>query len=205
MKSYLFILLGLIVSGLFAGCEPEPNYADPKSLARPDPIPQNTASPSDDWNDTYAYEWKMVVKSVDSFVGGTYNAAFKDVLLGNTLTNGISTTNTTYFYMYPESSKVKIKLIHMGWTLWEAYGFYPIIWEFTYEKTPDFIKLEGFANMGLSICELPEGSNLINRFYFSGTADSNSRDKYLGTYVWSETYENGTCIWIEGDMEVLKE
>lgn len=93
----------------------------------------------------------------------------------------------------------------MGWTLWEAYGFYPITWEFTYEKTPDSIQIEGFANMGLSICELPEGSNLINRFYFSGTADANSPDKYAGTYVWSETFEKGTCIWIEGDMEVLKE
>lgn len=177
--------------------EPE-NNALPNKPNQPNPTVTSPPSRS--------FEWIMVVKSVDSFVGGASNANFKNILLGIDLPNGLTTTSISHFNLNPDSDKVELMLQEpVDWTLWTAHGFYPITWEFTYLKTVDTMELEGFANMGLSDCEMPEGSTLVNRYYFSGVSDGTSEDKYVGRYLWEEAYETGTCIRIEGEMEVLKE
>lgn len=195
MKRVAFLLLGFIVSTFYWSCESEPNSVQELDFNHQDPV----TSVEDD-----AYEWKMVIKSVDSFVGGPTNATFIDILLGNPIPSDIFTTNITYFNMDPESNEVELELLHGGWTIWEANGFYPITWKFEYKKTSTTLELKGYANIGLSNCELPEGSTLVNRFYFNGKAKEITSDKYIGRYVWSETYETGTCIWVEGDMKVLR-
>lgn len=218
MKKLILILYGLLVFGFLWSCEPEPNEGEPIGQplpvptepipvpTEPIPVPQEPSVPTDTPQNSLSYPWRMVVQSVDNYEGGEYNVSFKDVLLGNTLPNGISTSNTTFFKLDSTSNKMEIKLTQGldGWTIWEAYGFYPIIWEFTYEKTPDSLKFEGLANIWLSECDIPEGSNMVNRFYFGGSADKTRTDKYVGRYVWSETYETGTCIKIEGEMEVIR-
>lgn len=197
MKAVFFIQLIILIPGLYWSCEPEPPVTRGATQLI-NPLPgTNPNAPK------VNYEWSMVVKSVDNFVGDSSNIPFKDILLGNTLSSGISTTNTTYFRIYPDSDKMELFLDHAGWTLWEAHGFYPITWEFKYLRTSHTLEFEGFANIGLSNCVLPEGSTLINRFHFIG--GSQDSGPYTGRFVWEETFETGTCVRIEGDMLVYRD
>lgn len=209
MKKYVYLLTSVLVISFYWGCEPESTdfvpVAAPTDDEVPDLIGDSVVDPTDDSQVNRYYNWKMVVHTVDNFEGDPSNTAFINVLLGNTLSNGISTYNTTYFKLHPSNQMLELQLLHMGWTLWEAYGFYPIEWKFKYLKTESTFQLEGIANLGLSFCEIPEGANLVNRFYFSGNVDETNPNKFIGTYVWSETYETGTCVKISGKMEVLKE
>jgi hypothetical protein len=154
------------------------------------------------------YNWKMVVNTVEKFKGEPHDEAFINVLLGNRLSNGIETTNTTYFNLRKNTNKLDLYLQNYGWTLWEAYGFYPIKWDFSFTQKGNTFELEGLANIGLGNCQQAiDGILLSNRFHFKGTLQTCSNQQLLrfnGTYKWEETYKSGICISIEGNMDVIK-
>tara|TARA_R100000935_G_scaffold42381_1_gene64220 strand:+ start:232 stop:615 length:384 start_codon:yes stop_codon:yes gene_type:complete len=113
-------------------------------------VNENAELPDDEPSFNFYYNWKMVVNTFDSYNGIEQDKAFINILLGETLPNGIETTNTTYFGLKPYTNELKLKLQHYGWALWEAYGHYPIIWKFNFSQTEETFELEGLANLGSS-------------------------------------------------------